>query len=199
MSQIKNQLEDVQTGESVLVRCVKAERYKTGLGHIVFDCLPILPYSPHTDTEIIGFPSLHYHFDFRFWTFDLIENFLEEDITGDPEDWGVTILLENEVVGEPYEKVIICERGMSPLNPFYDFIQKMEDHYQNQNLLPENICPHRGYKVFSNLEIVETMTRQPKCAFACPGHGLVFDKNGKMIRRTNPVLENTYDIGNLKD
>ena len=65
---MKNQLSlDIKLGDTALVMCVKVEIYQRKRGdYINFDAVPILPYEPHEDSEILDFSAYHYHYDWRF-------------------------------------------------------------------------------------------------------------------------------------
>jgi hypothetical protein len=40
----------------------------------IFSALPILPYDPHSDAKIIGFPDPHLHYDYRFWSDKVVKD-----------------------------------------------------------------------------------------------------------------------------
>jgi hypothetical protein len=54
---MKNKLEEILIGKVASVLCVKSRRYTSVNGsYQIFSALPILPYEPHSDAKIIGFP-----------------------------------------------------------------------------------------------------------------------------------------------
>lgn len=190
---MKTQLEDLEPGELCKVRCVTVDTFLQSIKEYKrIENIPILPYPPHSDLEIIGFAPVHYHFDYRFFTIELAQDILELDCFSDSEDWASRIQLEEEVIGEPYDRDLVCEREPVIAGDWYDFVAAVEDHYEHTRLTPNQkgcfVCPHRGYVL--NKITPESLTNKAikphhtKAVFACPGHGLIFDRCGGVIRRT---------------
>lgn len=199
-TQLKNQLDDIRPGEFALVKCVKVSRYnyREG-GYRIFEQIPILPYPPHSDKEILKFPDPHYHLDLRFLPFDVVERFLPDDVQLDPEEWPNIVLLESEVESEIFELHLKCEREMPIMGDFYDFLRALEDEYVGQSLADGDICPHKGFKMIKNPHIEKGFSTKIACAYACPGHGLGCGANRKILRRTKPVIERFYGTGEIED
>ena len=163
---LKSQLDEVAIGEKARVQCAKIYSPPIGAFAKIIQWIPILPYPFHEDREIIGFSSFHYHFDFRFWSDPLIDLFFfqgEKD-----SDWQVRVQLAEEVI-EVREMVRLCHRDMPVLSADYHFIPRLEKAYSDCKLLPGNICPHKGYKVYQT--------------GVCPGHGLAFNLSSGRLRR----------------
>lgn len=189
---MKNQLDDINPGEAALVRCITVETYsQTIKDYKRIECVPILPYPPHSDLEIIGFAPLHYHFDYRFFTIELLQDILESDCYFDPEDWASRIQLAEEAIGEPYDLELLCEREPVIAGDWYGFVGAVEDHFAGTKAILDSsgcrTCPHRGYAVQrvtpDNITNKAIKSHHLKAAFGCPGHGLVFDEAGKVIQR----------------
>ena len=72
---MKNQIEEILSRKVASVLCVKSRMY-TSVNHSyqIFLALPILPYEPHSDAKIIGFTYPHLHYDYRFWSDQLVKN-----------------------------------------------------------------------------------------------------------------------------
>lgn len=181
---MKTQLEEIKPGETALVMCVDTEtRSRASCEYRLFKGLPILPYPPHPDKEIIGFPDLHYHYDYRFWSAELAEKVaseLEIYYDSNPSEWMAIIQRADEVISEPYLKELVCLREMPvfPLN--YSFSSKLEQAYE-QHQLVGNVCPHKGYMTFES--------SRDGCDRICPGHGLGF-KDGKVCKRSKNLRYN---------
>lgn len=189
---MKTQLQDIAPGDLCVVRCITIDTYsQTEAQYKRLENVPILPYPPHSDLEIIGFAPLHYHFDYRFFAIELVQEILEGDCYFDPEDWASRIQLAEEVIGEPYDRELVCERETVIAGDWYGFVGAVEDHFEGATLTADNsgclLCPHRGYAV--QRVTPESMTNKAikshhlKAVFGCPGHGLIFDESGQVIRR----------------
>lgn len=179
---MKTQLEEIKPGETALVMCVDVKTYDyTKKEEAVFESLPILPYQPHTDIEIVNFPAEHYHYDFRFFPEELVTTLIgdyEDFITESPDEWMVVVQRADEIISKPYLTELVCLREMPvfPLN--YTFSRRLEKAYEQHSLV-NNVCPHKGYMTFES-------TRDG-CDQICPGHGLGF-KDGKVCRRSKNLL-----------
>ena len=190
---MKTQLSaDIKVGEIVSVLCVKAElRLYNYTTPVVFEALPIQPYEPHEDAELLGFLDYHYHYDWRFFTDDLIAKFFEDakqfpfnetlyyqnnSIFESPQDWPPSVQRIQTVLGEPFQKELICVREMPFVAPHYTFLKALENAYEGQKLKPGHICPHRGYLTFP-------VSGQGNCQRICPGHGLGWDDEERLCRR----------------
>lgn len=191
---MNTQLDDIKPGDLCLVRCVTVETYshrKRQYNRI--DNVPILPYPPHTDLDIINFAPLHYHFDYRFFTFDLLREILDQDCYYDPEDLAGRIQLAEEVIAEPYNRLLTCEREPVIAGDWYGFVGAVEDHFAGAKLISDNsgcfTCPHRGYAVQKLSPDCSTnkaiKSQHLKARFGCPGHGLIFDEAGEVVQRVN--------------
>lgn len=192
---LKTQLDDVRPGEFALVRCVKTRRYREGDREVkIFDQVPVFPGPPHSDEKFIGLKLLHYHFDFRFANWYLIQHLLPGDVLLDPEEWPSMVLLASEVIGEPFYLHLKCEREAPIMGDWYDFLKCLENGYLGQSLLPGHICPHQGYKVIENPHIEQRFSKALQCRFACPGHGLRFGDDEKVVRATQASQYSTREI-----
>lgn len=192
---LKTQLDDLTPGEYALVRCIQARRYRAyNREDIIFDQVPILPGPPHSDKDTIGFEPMHYHIDYRFASQYLIEHLLPDDVLLDPEEWPSIILLASEVISEPFELHLKCERHAPIMGDWYDFLRRLEQKYLGQSLLPGNVCPHQGYKVIENPKIEQRFSRAKQCRYACPGHGLRFGDDRRACEATRPSQYGTAEI-----
>ncbi|MEG4596045.1 hypothetical protein QUB00_30165 [Microcoleus sp. F8_C2] len=173
----KIQLEEVAIGQAASVLCVKSRMYTSvNRDYQLFSALPILPYDPHSDGKIIGFPDLHFHYDYRFWSDQLIKEVFNDWMYETPEDWPSRIQRAEDVIGEPFLKKMVCVREMPFLAPSYNFIPALEEAYKDHTPV-NDICPHQGYKTFPSLYDPDG------CQRICPGHGLGF-RDGKVCKRS---------------
>ncbi len=187
---------DIQIGETVSVMCVAGERYSHKTRHYtMLECMPVLPYEPHEDGEILDFPYPHYHFDWRFWSDKLIESFFDDgrrynldetiffkdgSILKSPQDWPATIQRSDCTFAEPYYREMVCVRELPMLAHHYTFLQALEAAHLGQSLSKDHICPHRGFLTFP---ASSEESKKTGCSRVCPGHGLGWDKQGKLCRR----------------
>lgn len=178
------QLDNVQVGEFARVRCVKAATYCEKVSeYITFDTLPIIDAPPHTDSEIIKFDPLHFHYDYRFLEWEIVQQLIPFWELYDPSEWPARILLAEEVIGEPFYKILECKRSMPVAGRYLDFVVAIEDHYLGQKVCESLRCPHQGYKLQPIAS--DDIENRDRCAFACPGHGLATNAERVVIRRVN--------------
>lgn len=171
-------------GKHYLVPCIRLKDDR--------NWLPILE-PLHDDVEIILFPEPHWHYDWRFWIPDVIEElffpfcFATDDLT----DLCGQVARRDMVVGEPVWKWRICRRQMPTfpthlrrlnLQPTSDakevsFLRKLEQAYRDRYVTC-NKCPHRGIAL-------DTMPQQDGVV-VCPGHGLAWNvATGEAVRRVS--------------
>jgi hypothetical protein len=175
LNNMKNQLDEVSIGEVALVLCVKSRMYTSvNRSYQIFSALPILPYEPHSDAKIIGFPDPHLHYDYRFWSDKLVKDVFSDWMYETCDDWPSRIQRAEDVIGEPFLKKMVCVRLMPFLPSSYNFIPDLEEAYKDY-VLVNDICPHQGYKTFPSL--------LDGCHRICPGHGLGF-RDGKVCKRS---------------
>ena len=63
LNDMKTQLEEVAIGQVASVFCVTSRMYTcVSCSYQIFTALTRLPYEPHSDAKIIGFPDLHLHY-----------------------------------------------------------------------------------------------------------------------------------------
>lgn len=178
------QLDNVQVGDYARVKCVKAATFCEMVNdYITFNALPIIDALPHTDTEIIKFDPLHFHYDYRFLEWDVIQKIIPYWEQFDPSEWPARILLAEEVIGEPFYEVLECHRSMPIAGRYLDFVVAIEDHFLGQKICERLICPHQGYRL--QPVPADDIENRDRCAFACPGHGLTTNAERVVIRRVN--------------
>jgi hypothetical protein len=175
LNNMKTQLEEVAIGQLASVFCVKSRMYTSvNRSYQIFTALPILPYEPHSDAKIIGFPDPHLHYDYRFWSDQVVKEVFNDSIYETSADWPSYIQRHEDVIGEPFLKKMVCVREMPFLDHSYKFILALEEAYKDYTLV-NDICPHQGYKTFPSL--------LDGCQRICPGHGLGF-RDGKVCKRS---------------
>ena len=169
---IKTQYDEVQIGEQATVCCIKISLYSIfEQDYIVVDKVPVFPYPPHKDShQIFKFTDLHRHYDYRFWSNNLVEEHLST--LSEVADWPSLIAPEARII-EECDKILTCVRSMPFMHEDYNFLPVLEEIYADQYLV-DGKCPHQGFHAFSDRQ------RGGICK-TCPGHGLSFDKNGKVI------------------
>jgi hypothetical protein len=177
------QLDNVKTGDYARVKCVKAATYcEKAKDYITHEALPIIDAPPHSDSKIIKFDSIHFHYDYRFLEWEVIEQLIPYWEQFDPSEWPGRVLLAEEVIGEPFYKILQCHRSMPIAGKYLDFVVAIEDYYLGQKV--ENFkCPHQGYRLQPVPQ--DDIENRDRCAFACPGHGLATNAEGVVIRRVN--------------
>jgi hypothetical protein len=85
---MKNKLEEILSGKVASVLCVKSRMYTSvNRSYQIFSALPILPYEPHSDAKIIGFPDPHLHYDYRFWSDQLVKYVFSDWMYETCNDW----------------------------------------------------------------------------------------------------------------
>ncbi|MEG4210359.1 hypothetical protein [Microcoleus sp. S13_B4] len=177
LNNMKTQLEEVAVGQVASVLCVTSRMYTSvSRSYQIFTALPILPYEPHSDAKIIGFPDLHLHYDYRFWSDKLVKEVFNDSIYETSADWPSYIQRAEDVISEPFLKKMVCVREMRFLDSSYSFISALEEAYKDHTLV-NDICPHQGYKTFPSL------LDPDGCQRVCPGHGLGF-RDGKVCKRS---------------
>jgi hypothetical protein len=134
----------------------------------------------HEDAEIIGFPDLHYHIDWRFVSARLYVRMV---------DWygfskyGASHLLALPLhqglrahqieLPKPVIKRLMCKRDF-PAYPRISWLNQLEEKYQDC-VLKTAVCPHRGIAL-DNLPCNEDGI------VTCPGHGLQWNlRTGKIV------------------
>lgn len=173
---IKTQQDNVEIGEYAIVRCITVQIYSyVERSFIIAANVPVFPYPAHEDNEIIKFPEVHRHYDYRFWSSDMITDHISLLLLDSWTDLPSMIALESDIIDE-YDRVLVCTREVIFLGEDYSFLPDLEKAYADQFLIDENICPHRGFKVFPDRQANESCK-------TCPGHGLRFDSRGKVLKR----------------
>lgn len=125
----------------------------------------------HDDAEIINFPYLHIHIDFRFLNVDYSRFVTRNHLN----------LMTYVLVAEIPDKVKVvlkrrkC-RHQTRKFPKTDFAAKLEEAFEGKKAVGA-ICPHRGLRLSDGHK---TKTGDIICA----GHGLCWDKNGS-VKRTS--------------
>jgi hypothetical protein len=181
LNNMKTQLEEVAIGQVASVLCVKSRMYSSvHQSYQLFLVLPILPYEPHSDAKIIGFPDPHLHYDYRFWWDGLARDVFNDWMYKNTDDWPSRIQRAEDVIGEPLLKKMVCVREMPFLAPSYNFIPDLEEAYKAHPLV-NDICPHQGYKTFPCIPTFASLDKG--CQRICPGHGLGF-RDGKVCIRS---------------
>lgn len=176
-------------GRTYLVPCVQ------GSSQFVRNpWFPVLG-TAHEDREIIGFPDVHFHYDFRFIS-EYQANLL---MTGSNRSHLLGTLEMSALIPALMNAVFLAKEGPTPvlkpkkcvraLSVFPStvpeksggqgkpiaFIQKLEEAYQSARV-DCGKCPHRGM----DLRGVPADAEGRK---VCPLHGLRWDQEGKLAPR----------------
>ena len=118
----------------------------------------------HSDKEIIGFPHVHYHVDWRFVSKSVLHsvaNFGRQTLFGIVVHRGA----ETDFLPAPVMRRRKCIRGFEALGTFprAPWLRELESVYASRRL--ENlVCPHRGIPLVGCPREGNVVT--------CPGHGL---------------------------
>lgn len=126
----------------------------------------------HEDAEIVNFQEQHWHIDWRFVS---------------QREWNhycsfttplAVPISEKNVDGPPCHRRLKCKREM-PIFPGHGrviWLKELEAAYQNDNLKPGLICPHRGIPLAG--------CPAKDGVVVCPGHGLAWNiETGKLVPR----------------
>lgn len=149
----------------------------------------------HSDAEVIGFASPHFHLDLRFLSKRQICNRLANKLSvGGPghlrtEHVFLTVLTAHAVELRTELRPRKCVRLM-PRHPFNistyvdkwskwstPWIFALEEAYADRKLSDCKTCPHRGFRLASVPDDADG-------AVTCPGHGLRWNRRtGALVRR----------------
>lgn len=143
----------------------------------------------HEDSQYISFPWQHYHLDPRFLSAR------EAKVTGGPFLMFGAPLQQNEDFNEHLTSARVifrrrqCHRPMPP-HPCQDdtyesmtgkpvwWLPSLEDAYQDAQLKPGLVCPHRGASLAS-------MPVDDDGCVTCPLHGLRWHvESGRLVKKT---------------
>lgn len=157
-------------GESYLVPCVEsvAATWTDNRNQIV----PIFG-DFHWDLEIIQFPEEHVHIDFRFVS---RSEFRRLNHRGSV---FAKVVSKKFVVSESWE-IRTCYRKM-PKFPTVNWTRELEKEYKSRELICGK-CPHKGMNLSS-------VGKDRSGMKICPGHGLRWDKQGKLAPRMLSLFE----------
>lgn len=174
-------IEDLTTepivGKFYMVPCVA----KTGSGRRAF--LPVTG-PKHEDSEHIGFPHHHWHYDFRFVSDGFFGGGFGPNIYGHvlikAMMWPSSGLLDCPEIGSGIEH---CRRKCLRVLPSYPFesvekawAPKLREAYTDKRVTCGK-CPHRG------LPLSSLPRESGTDIVTCVGHGLRWDlKTGEMVR-----------------
>lgn len=188
-------LDDVRykVGESYVVPCIKARTVFTNGSKVANwggEWIPVLG-PVHRDAEIINFPFLHYHVDWRFVSErvfqrvarDRLDRFvLAQPLMVHPSKPNERAEDEKEMVVEsvvPDYRMRECKREMQTWFSFvgYETVRWMKGLEEScAHLKMENmVCPHRGTPLKG--------CPQDGDVVHCPNHGLRWNvKTGELVR-----------------
>jgi hypothetical protein len=145
---------------------------------------------PHEDAEIIKFPDTHFHYDWRFMP--------DEEMIGYNGDRSHSRVLSKGTLNfRVYEKVRVCKRKMlefpvlttSRAGPEYGlkeipFARALELAFAGENVIETSsgcrLCPHRKFRL-------NGLPTRDDGSVVCPGHGLCWGSDGKMVKRTTDI------------
>lgn len=141
----------------------------------------------HEDAEIINFPDLHYHVDWRFvpqrllarvgWDFTMRRSSCSFDLPGQ-RSLGMPLHeghMNVEGLPPPIQRRLKCKRDFPPY-PAASFIAPLEKKFAGCRLKKNHACPHRGVPLGS-------LPRDEHGVAQCPAHGLRWNLNtGLMVR-----------------
>lgn len=151
-----------EVGKFYMVPCLQASLWPPGFARRG-DWIPVL-LPEHDDKEVIGFPTPHYHLDFRFlseWQRKRANHgsILHQRLSGS---------LELYVGGVAYRRKK-CRREMPD---WYEWaaarkwMPALQDRYKDAQMV-NGKCPHKG------IDLSGCPARYGRVV--CPGHGLVWD------------------------
>lgn len=136
----------------------------------------------HDDSEVIGIPGAHYHYDSRFLSDDQIADLTwGSGLASDPKYVLGTVCWVGGDEYQPTFKRLKCRREVLEF-PLHDpkgralrWMPKLERAYKDAKLSCMR-CPHRGIPL-NGLPVKDGMV-------TCPGHGLRWNvETGEMVSR----------------
>lgn len=149
-----------------------------GLFGYKYDHWPVLG-PMHDDKEVIGFPYVHYHYDFRFFNISQWDFALRYTMGGPPH--GMVMSYNPELTGTKPGPIIFRRRKCQREYPEFPseiassgWLPKLQEKYRDATL-KDWTCPHKGASL-RGLPIDEA-----GCV-TCPLHGLRWNiETGKLI------------------
>lgn len=134
----------------------------------------------HEDREIIDFPELHYHIDWRFVGNEFYEWMVRR---GRRSPYGlgniyslVLVDTKNHKLGPVIHRRMKCKRDFPQYPAGVRWIDQLYDAYAEARLTDDLICPHRGASLAS------LPTDDAGCV-TCPLHGLRWNLKTRRLWR----------------
>lgn len=143
----------------------------------------------HEDSEVIDFPYVHYHVDWRFASDAQLGK-------PNPHPFAVVLMIPKNIPYRSYwpdttpefrdeivYRSLLCKREL-PTWPHLvtPWIGKLQEEYADKKVTICGKCPHRGVDL-STIEprVIDLGTAHPRCIKICPGHGLVWGEDGENV------------------
>lgn len=162
-----------EVGKFYAVQCVHGAFYRE------IGWWPVMG-EAHRDIEIVNFPWLHYHIDWRFVNERTYRRYVSLDPRGEAAGAFATPLMLMPEDDKPFSRVRRMEDAASEIRarpqrlkckrqlPSYPhgaapWMARLSEHYEGA-CLKRNVCPHRGYDL-SREPVVDGVV-------TCPLHGL---------------------------
>lgn len=137
---------------------------------------------PHDDLDVMGDPRWHIHIDTRFIGFPSHYSLKDKEhsiqyiiVLTHPLNDSIYPIAMNNLRDKSLLKVrrMECIRSNPLKYPGAPWRGKLEEAYANHTVL-KGRCPHRGILVKCGRLLQEGV-------YQCPGHGLIWEDDGKMI------------------
>lgn len=143
--------------------------------------LPVIG-EKHEDAKLLGFPPLHYHFDFRFLKNQFVRSNFNDAYSPDSPD---IIGSGNRFFGTVYhvaycksDAVVYRRLKMLRKMPIFPdaLLAKLMTTYKGKKMLSGMRCPHKGAPLKGAPCDVDGN-------IVCPLHGLTFNRAGECVER----------------
>jgi hypothetical protein len=140
----------------------------------------------HHDPEIEAESEPHWHIDWRFLASPMYEEFSKASIRDVLKSRGgivpysqnlhlAIVINQGDFVGKLWRKALICRRPHALYNKDAPFLPWLERAHRKKRVC-ENRCPHRQISLAGAPESASGVR-------VCPGHGLSWDREGKLVPR----------------
>jgi len=168
-----------------LVPCILKKTHSVYRWRFVNDITPIL-LPAHEDAKYLDVASVHYHYDFRFFSVDDYKEAKSYYPNLKNGHHGMVAHAKDFYKNIIY-KELAYKRPMTEFPNLERFTKALEPAFKNKCLIDGHICPHKGIDL-RGMPIVDGKV-------ICPGHGLQFDtETGQMVARTDEQQTLTYRV-----
>lgn len=165
-------------GRRYVVPAVLANRFY-GLSDI---WIPVIG-PRHEDSEVIRFPHMHWHIDWRFAPSKLWNRFHHRPSAA---RYGIVLNCPNMdgdrvVIEGPQPRRMTCKRDLPPYpHKYAQWSEALREHMRQRgcDALVNGRCPHRGVPAESMIRDGDVLT--------CPAHGLQFSATTGLLLASAP-------------